>query len=179
MRETQVTLTLLILGMVVSGFSGPDTAHNYPGDYNLFIIDRSRDVDVVMYDVNLDSAGNLDATYPISVYWKKHTENGRLTDITTIQKKFGYGIKIQNISENTVDFEIVSYKDHAFQLRKVPGGQYRVFTSSDTKEIEVTSLYIKFEDDSFWFPTISKIEVNGIDTEKGSYISETITAFTQ
>ncbi|HEC41300.1 MAG TPA: DUF4833 domain-containing protein [Bacteroides sp.] len=179
MRKSQVIIILLILGMVVSGFSDPDINHNYAGDYNLFEIERSRDADVVMYDVNLDSSGNLDAAKPISIYWKKHTESGRLAAITSIQKKFGYGIKIQDLRENTVDFEIVSYKDQVFQLRKTFGGRYRVFTSSQGKEIEVTSLYIKFEDDSFWFPTVSRVEVQGIDTDRGSQVSETITAFTK
>jgi len=36
------------------------------------------------------------------------------------------------------------------------------------------SLFIHFKDDSFWFPEISKIELVGLDTKKGSMVSESI-----
>ena len=95
MRNTLNISALILIFLFLSGFSNPDNRETYPGDYNLFKIDRSRDADVVMYDVKLDS-----------------------------------------------------------------------------------SLYIHFEDNSFWFPNISRIELKGNDNGHGAYITETITPAT-
>jgi hypothetical protein len=170
----KVKIILVVMTVFASGFTNPDHAENLAGDYNLFKIDRSRGPDIVMYDVRLDSQGDLDASMPISVYWKKFTEDGIFEPLTGIQKKFGYGIKFQNISEHSADFKFVSSLDRIFELRKSGDDHYRVYTYSGGNKVEVQKLYIHFEDDAFWFPEISRIELVGLDTEKGSMVYESI-----
>jgi len=162
------------LTVFVTGFTNPDHSEKLAGDYNLFKIDRSRGPDIVVYDVRLDNHGKLDISSPISVYWKKYSENGITEPLTRIQKKFGYGIKFQNISEHSADFKFVSSIERIFELRKSGDNHYRVYTISEGNKVEVKSLYIHFEDDAFWFPEISSIELVGLDTEKGSTVSESI-----
>ena len=170
----KVKIILVVITVFISGFTNPDHAKNLAGDYNLFKIDRSRGPDIVVYDVRLDSQGKLDTSSPISVYWEKFTEDGIFEPLTGIQKKFGYGIKFQNISEHSADFKFVSSLDRIFELRKSEDDHYRVYTYSGGKKIEVQKLHIHFEDDAFWFPEISRIELVGLDTEKGSMVSESI-----
>jgi hypothetical protein len=174
MNRKQIKITLAVMIVISSGFTNPDHSGYYPGEYNLFRIDRSRDPDIVIYDVNLDSQGNLDSSMPISVYWKKYTQDGQVESLTGIQRKFGYGIKFQSIGEHMADFQFVSSIDRTFELRRTSDEHYRVYTISGGKKIEVKSLYIHFKDDSFWFPGISKIELYGIDTDRGSQVAETI-----
>ena len=174
MSRMKVKIILAVMTVFAFGFINPDQAVNLTGDYTLFKIDRSRDQDIVVYDVKLDSQGDLDASMPISVYWKKFTKDGTFEPLTGIQKKFGYGIKFQNIYEHSAEFKFVSSLDRIFEIKKSGDDHYRVFTFSEGKKVEVRSLYIHFEDDSFWFPAISKIELVGIDTEKGSIITESI-----
>jgi hypothetical protein len=174
MDTTKVKMALAVMVLTASGFTNPDHSENLPGDYNLFKIDRSRDPDIVLYDVKLDSLGKLDTSSPISVYWKKFTREGLFEPLTGIQKKFGYGIKFQNISEQAADFKFVSSLDRIFELRKTGYDHYRVYTYSGGRKIVVQKLFIHFEDDSFWFPEISKIDLVGFDTEKGSVVSESI-----
>ena len=175
MNRTKVSLILGVITLLSTGFTNPETYSKFPGDYNLFKIDRSRDRDIVLYDVNLDSRGHLDTTMPISVYWEKSTQEGQFESLTGIQKKFGYGITFQRITENMAEFQIVSSMDRTFELRKSGDNTFRVYTSNEGMEVEVKSLYIYFEDDSFWFPAISKIELYGINTVKGGLVSEIIT----
>ncbi len=171
-RKAQIIVA--VLTVFATGFTNPEHSENLAGDYNLFNIDRSRGPDVVVYDVRLDSLGKLDTSSPISVYWKKFTGDGLFEPLTGIQKKFGYGIKFENISENSADFKFVSSIERIFELRKSEDDHYRVYTFSEGNKVEVRSLYIHFEDDSFWFPKISRIELVGLDTEKGSVVSESI-----
>jgi len=174
MRRKLIYMLLAVFTGLASGFTNPDHTENLAGDYNLFKIDRSRDANIVLYDVNVDSLGNLNTSMPISVYWKKFTDNGTFESLTGIQKKFGYGIKFQNINESSAAFKFVSSLDRIFELKKSGDDAYRVYTYAEGKKVEVKSLSIHFEDDSFWFPAISKIELVGLDTEKGKLITETI-----
>ncbi|MCD6597742.1 MAG: DUF4833 domain-containing protein, partial [Bacteroidales bacterium] len=140
----------------------------------LFQIDRSRDPDVIMYDVNLNSLGELDKSNPINIYWIKNTQKGIIKPLTGIQKKFGYGLKFISISENMADFQFVSYFDRVFKLRKTDNNQFKVFTVSHNKKVEVQRLYVQFEDKSSWIPNILNIELYGIDTDNGNPVHESI-----
>jgi len=160
-----------MLTIFTSGYTTPDHSDKLAGDYNLFKIDRSRDPDIVVYDVRLDSLGKLDSSSPIAVYWKKFSRDGRFEPLTGIQKKFGYGIKFQNIGEHAADFKFVFSLDRKFELRKSEDDHYRVYTFSEGNKVEVKSLFIHFKDDPFWFPEISRIELVGLDTEKGRMVS--------
>ena len=162
------SITFLIMILLVSGFTNPDTGEDCSGDYNLFRIDRSRDADYIVYDVQLDPEGNLNSSMPVKVYWKKQGQESKSEPLTQIQQKFGYGIKLKDLSAEMAEFQLVSYKDQVFRLSKSSEGPYRVYTSSAGCEIEVSSLYIHFEDDSFWFPTVSGIDVWGVDTASGN-----------
>ena len=170
----KIQIILVVMAVFAFGFTNPDQAEKLAGDYNLFKIDRSRDPDIVVYDVRLDSQGKLDTSSPIAVYWKKFSRDSIYSPLTGIQKKFGYGIKYQHISEHAADFKFVSSLDRMFELRKSGNNHYKVYTYSEGNKIEVKSLFIHFKDDSFWFPEISSIELVGLDTEKGSMVSEAI-----
>jgi len=172
--NSKIQIILVVMAVLATGFTNPDKAEELAGNYNLFKIDRSRDPDIVVYDVRLDSQGKLDTSSPISVYWKKFTRDSIFEPLTGIQKKFGYGIKFQNIDEHSADFKFVSSLDRIFELRKSGNNHYKVYTYSEGNKVEVKSLFIHFKDDSFWFPEISRIELVGLDTEKGSMVSESI-----
>ena len=172
--RTLKTIVIIITASFLSGFTNPDKK-NVAGDYNLFRIDRNRNGDVVMYDVKLDTRGNLNTQRPVKVYWKKQSQDGELEPITSIQKKFGYGLRFLNKSNETADFQLVSYKNQVFQIRKSAEGSFRVYTRAAGCQIEVNSLFIQFKDNAFWFPEISEIKILGTDTEKGSLVTATIT----
>jgi len=172
--RTSKNIIVFIIAISLSGFTNPDK-DDFTGEYNLFRIDRNRNADVVMYDVDLDAQGNLNTSAPVKVYWNKLSQDGKLEPITSIQKNFGYGLRFQEKSAEKVDFQLVSYKDQVFQIRKSDEGTFRVYTHSAGCEIEVNSLFIHFKDEAFWFPEILAIEILGTDAEKGTLVTATIT----
>jgi len=129
--NSKIQIILVVMAVLASGFTNPDEAKNLAGDYNLFKIDRSRDPDIVVYDVRLDSQGMLDTSSPISVYWKKFSEDSIFEPLTGIQKKFAYGIKFKNITDHSADFEFVSSLDRIFELRESGDDHYKVYTYSE------------------------------------------------
>ncbi len=175
MNKVKIFIYFILFSLVSSAFIYPGGSFHTTGNYKLFKIDRSRDLDVIMYDVNLNRKGELDKFTPINIYWIKNTEKGNIEPLTGIQKKFGYGLKFISITDNMADFQFVSYFDRVFKLRKTDNNQFRVYTISNNKKVEVQRLYVQFEDNSFWFPTITSIELYGIDTDNGNPVFESIT----
>jgi len=172
--RTSKSIIVIFIALSLSGFTNPDK-DDFAGDYNLFRIDRNRNADVVMYDVDLDKQGKLNTSTPVKVYWKKLSHKGELEPITSIQKNFGYGLRFLEKSAEKVDFRLVCYKDQVFHIRKSDEGSFRVYTSTAGCEIEVNSLFIQFKDDAFWFPEILTIKILGTNTEIGSLVTATIT----
>ena len=61
----------------------------------LFIIERSKNANVVHYDARLNADGKLDPKEPVIAYWIMLAEDGRREDLNWIEKKKAYGFDIK------------------------------------------------------------------------------------
>ncbi len=61
----------------------------------LFIIERSKNRNVVHYDAQLTQAGKLDPKRPVIVYWIMLSEDGRREPLNWIERQKAYGFKIE------------------------------------------------------------------------------------
>jgi len=57
----------------------------------LFIIERSKNANVVHYDARLDADGRLDPKEPVVAYWIMLAEDGRRENLNWIEKRKAYG----------------------------------------------------------------------------------------
>ncbi len=149
---------------------------NVLNNYHLFKIERSRDNNEIFYDINIDKNGNLDKSCPINIYWIKKADN-KIEPLTWIQDQYAYGVKIINIEEqpNTViHFRFVSYEKLIFKLVETDDNEFKVYTKSGNNVIEVERIFIQIDNDSFWFPAISHVEIHGENSLTGKSIIEII-----
>ena len=47
-------------------------------NYSLFKIGRSKDVNEIYYDIQIDTDGKLNLVKPVKIYWIKHTSGGKI-----------------------------------------------------------------------------------------------------
>jgi hypothetical protein len=139
----------------------------------LFIIERSRDADVIHYEVNLLEDGSFNVTDPIRIYWVKHTKNGETGPLTKIQNNLAYGLKIIKSTPEKVEFQFVSF-DQPMTLRKIKNGNYRVFTQIKGLEVEVEQIFVRFSGGSYWFPKIGQVEMYAVIPGAGEVVVEVI-----
>ncbi|HUX56405.1 MAG TPA: DUF4833 domain-containing protein [Bacteroidales bacterium] len=146
-------LLLIIVAAVSSGFiTSGDPGSNR--EYDLFKIGSSRDANEIIYAINFDQTGQPDKSEPIEIHWIKRTRNNRVEPLTWIQKKYAYGIRILNESnnDNELYFQFVSYNKRTFTLNKTSENSYKVFTVFENKQIEVTRIFIQIDGRRFWLP---------------------------
>src|SRR6266516_4533125 len=60
----------------------------------LFTIARSTNANLVQYDARLTSSNVLDPKNPVVAYWIMAAEDGRHVELSAIERKTAYGVKL-------------------------------------------------------------------------------------
>ncbi|HEY0609186.1 MAG TPA: DUF4833 domain-containing protein [Chitinophaga sp.] len=134
----------------------------------LFYLQRTPNSNTIVYDLNIDKDGKLDADEPVNVYWIRYTEGGTKKGLNFIQRKFAYGIKVKKLSEEKYEIKSVAYDKHPMYLMKSDKGKYQIFTKIGDTMAALSSIWIQIEGGSFWVPNVVYIEMKGIDPATGA-----------
>lgn len=161
MKKKYIHITLFLIAVLVLSSFASKIASNK--SYHLFKIERSKDANEIFYDVNLDSKSNLDLNNPISIYWIKQTENGKIEPLTWIQKNYAYGIEYLSKDKTQAEFQFVSYNKRQFKIKKDKNNLFQVYTISNNKQVIVNRIFIQIDGGTFWFPEISRVELHAQD----------------
>jgi hypothetical protein len=151
----------------------PGSNHREP----LFIIERSRDTDYLVYDVVEKGKDHPTGSVSIDAYWIKKRKNNRREPLTWIQNQYGYGIEVLEMPSAASDklhFRIVAFPRYTFILKQDQGKSYEVYIRLDEGEIEVEKLFINFTNNSFWHPEVSHVTLYGLDPHTGARFTGTI-----
>ena len=171
-----IWLFLIVSWFNTSAIVVPETDEENKGKI-LFKIERSRDPDEIWYTVNLNQNGSLNQDMPVNAFWVRKNDNNKTEPLTRIQKRFGYGIRVldsENNRDNEWHFQIAAYKNKVFILKRSGDFQYKVFTLSRSREIEVERIFVEFDGGSFLAPNIAEVKLTGIDLKTGREITEII-----
>lgn len=163
--------TIVISVILLTGFTYSESKTK---SHNLFKIGRSRDANIIKYDVNLDDKGNLISEKPIKVYWVKNTDGGKIESLTYIQRTMAYGIKILENEKSQVKFQFISYNKRSFFLKKGSNNKYAVYTWLKDKWVIVKDIFIQIDGGTFMVPVISYVQMNWKDPKSSTIGTEII-----
>lgn len=110
---------------------------------HLFRIERSKNTNIVYYDVQLTPEGKLDPEKPIVAYWIMHANKGEKEDLNWIEKKMAYGFKVKHDSKG--DFwimDLVADIQREIKVYKI-NGKYHAETLIDNRPAFLERIYIK------------------------------------
>jgi uncharacterized protein DUF4833 len=130
---------------------------------SLFKIERSKDDNQIFYELTTLIKSGLNEDNPINIYWVKNTEGGIMKPLSWIQQHYAYGLEFTSSTSQMAKFHFVSYDKKDFTLKKDVEGNFKVFTLKDKKEVIVNRIFIQIDGGSFWFPTISRVELHTTD----------------
>jgi hypothetical protein len=137
----------------------------------LFIIERSKNANVVHYDARLTADGKLDPKEPVIAYWVLLAEDGRREELSWIEKKKAYGFTIKPDR---------SVKGYEMALVAAPERQITVKKDKDAVRAEVViagrpsvleKMYINASD-GLTGPKVHYIEIYGKDLQTGEKCRE-------
>jgi len=137
----------------------------------LFIIERSKNANVVHYDARLTADGELDPKEPVIAYWILLAKDGRREKLSWVEKKKAYGFTIKP------DPSVNGYK---MTLVAAPEKQIIVKKEKETVLAEAViegrpavleKMYINASD-GLTGPKVQYIEVYGKDLQTGEKLRE-------
>jgi hypothetical protein len=71
--------------------AGAETNNRQP----LFKIERNTNANIIQYDGQIDSDGNLLKKEPVIAYWVRLAEQGQKKKLSWVQKRFAFGFKVK------------------------------------------------------------------------------------
>lgn len=85
----------------------------------LFIIERSKNANVVHYDARLTAYGNLDPEEPVIAYWIMLAEDGRRKKLGWIEKRKAYGFTVKpNVAAKSYTMTLVAAPEHQITIKQ-------------------------------------------------------------
>jgi hypothetical protein len=163
-----ILITVILLFSFTDGTKKETPINNY-----LFKIDRSKDANIVMYNLNLNDSGHLNSNKPITIYWIKNSKKGNIEPLTWIQKKYAYGLKYTAITEDFATFKFVSYDKLTFTLKKVEE-KFNVYTKFDDRLVKLNRIYVQIDGGTFWIPNVTEVKIIATEVKTGKETIKTI-----
>jgi hypothetical protein len=183
MKKTFV-LTAFIICLVTTASSwnvwsvpshAPEETDSFPIpsgiDHQLFYIQRTPNINTIIYALNLDEKGKMNEEFPIKVFWIRYAEDSSKQELSFIQRNYAYGLKYDRINEDKYEIRFVSYKKYTFYLiRDTKDRKFKVYTEINGKLNVLNRIFLKIEGGTFWFPHVVYVEFRGMDLTTGKEI---------
>ena len=160
-----------------SNFKTPETFPVPKGIKNmLFYVQRSINVNTIVYELNTNQLGEINKDEPIKFYWVNYSGASDIEPLNYIQKKYAYGLEVKLLDTEKLNycFNFVSYKKQILYLINTGDKHYKVYSNFNGKMIIVNRIYVHIEGGGFWTPKIKYIEVQAIDPQNNEMLNEKI-----
>ncbi len=155
MRSFVNILLLAILGLLpqpILAASGDDVSH-------LFFIERSKNKNLVQYDIRLSENSKVLDLKPVSVYWV--LENGRREELNPMEREYAYGIvRQERLDENKYKVILAGLKRVEIIIERM-NDSYRAVVSINGKESILEKIYIESEEKRTGLPKVLYIDLFG------------------
>ena len=139
---------------------------------HLFFIERSKNKNVVQYDVQLTENNDLREPSPMVVYWV--LENGRQEGLNLIQRKYAYGIDSQDkLEKNKFRILLVVLKDREIIVERIDGS-YKAAVFIGGKYSILKKVYVKSKEGLMGVANVLYIDLIGWDIQTNLPIRERI-----
>ena len=166
MRLSVMTLLLVIVSLFpqsILAASGNRANH-------LFFIERSKNKNLVQYDVRLTENRNLPDLRPVNAYWI--LENGKHEELNSVEKDYAYGIaRQQKLDKDKFKIILAAFKGLEIIVERM-NDSFKALVPINGKESILQKIYIKSEETGALFPRVIYVDLFGQIKGTGLAIKE-------
>ena len=171
LRVLPLFLVLSTSGLVLSLHS-PSRAGDVASCQTLFAINRSKNKNIVNYDVCKTKDGAVDPDTPLVAYWVLRAEDGRRESLSWLERQFGYGFSIlSDVGRDGFKMKLKAFPKRSLEVRRTRAHGFRAFVKIAGKRASLTSLYVKSTDGGA-MPRVEYVDVFGTDIASGEAVRE-------
>jgi hypothetical protein len=140
---------------------------------HLFFIERSKNKNVVRYDVCLKDDTDLIDQSPVKAYWV--LENGDTKPLNMLEDKLGYGIQSQRkLGTNRYAFNVAALKTRDIVVEKVDDN-YKAILLIDGKPSYLEKVYVESEEGWSGLPKVRRVDIFGSTVNSNTLVNERLT----
>ncbi|MGZ3614971.1 MAG: DUF4833 domain-containing protein, partial [Thermodesulfobacteriota bacterium] len=140
---------------------------------HLFFIERSKNKNLVQYDIRLTENRDLPDSRPVNAYWV--LENGRREELNSIEKRYAYGIVSQEkLDKDKFKIVLAAFKRLEIIVEKM-NDSFKAVISINGRESILQRIYIKSEETRAGLPRVLYVDLFGRIKETGLPIRERLT----
>jgi hypothetical protein len=162
---TVLVLVLSFFPQSIFAVSGNKAGH-------LFFIERSKNKNLVQYDIRLMENSDLPDSRPVNAYWI--LENGTREELNSIEKKYAYGIARQEkLDKDRFKVILAAFKSLEIIVERL-NDSFKAVVSINGRESILQKIYIKSEERQAGLPRVLYVELFGRSKETGLPIKERI-----
>jgi len=171
-NDSMRSLVIVLLAVILSLYPLWDFAVSQEEVNHLFFIERSKNKNLVQYDIRLAEKSALPDLRPVNVYWI--LENGRHEELNSIERKYAYGVvRQERLGQNKVKVIVAGLKGLEIVVQRM-NDSFKAIVSINGRESILEKIYIKSEENLIGLPKILYIDLFGRTKETGLPIKERV-----
>ncbi len=129
------------------------------GRDSLFTIARSKNANIVRYDVHRGSDGTLDRTHPIDAYWVMLAGDGHREELSWLERQLAYGFSASTVDPSGFSLQLTAFKQRAIRV-EYSGGSYHATISISGARATLTQIFVR-TDERGLLPRVEYVELRG------------------
>ena len=157
---------------VFSLSANPADDNTYSTEARLFHIERSKNRNIVCYDLHVDATGKPDEKSPMSVYWVNREEHpGKQGSLSYIQQKMAYGYTVTENQNGVIAIELNAVKGRKVTIEQ-SNQKYFCRMEINKQPSTLSKVYVKTKTSNSL--QVEYIDVQGYNLETGVLVTERI-----
>ncbi|MDI9871492.1 MULTISPECIES: DUF4833 domain-containing protein [Flectobacillus] len=155
----------------------PASVEQFPipadGPNRLFYIQRSSNINTILYDANVLPNNKLDHKNPVHTYWIRYTEGGKKQELSNIQRTLAYGLHTSALEgeANAYEGHFLAYRKRRFIVKLDSHGEAIALFPINGKMQILKKVFVSV-DESGLMPSVNYIELWGKDATTGKDVYE-------
>lgn len=143
------------------------------GKEHVLVFERSTNTNYICYDINLLTDGQLNVDEPLKSYWMLN-EGRRTEDLTYLDKKMAFGVKVVSHKENEAVIHLTAYKDLKMRICKYKG-KWAALIKVNGRDMVVEKFFAQMMNPPFSI-RCRHVDIYGTDLKTGEKCRERIKA---
>jgi hypothetical protein len=177
---------LIAAGVLTLAFLGPSQAEDQsfcssdprylaPQDENLvFYLQRSININTVVYAVNRKTDGTVDTREPVLVYWRWYEQGGDRRELTFLQRRLAFGVQLTPSRDHPGDYvaSLNAYPNIPVLIDHAADGTARALMSITGKPAQLICVYVEQRQQLGFIPQVVYIDFYGRTLDGGEKVVE-------
>ena len=171
-ERRRISAILLLAALVIATASSAAATSDSQLTQRLFRIERSKNANIVAYDLRLGGDGKPDPREPVEAYWISAADGARGT-LSLVQKKLAYGFKSWLENPEVVVMRMAADLGREIRVERV-GGVFRALVDIDGQRAVLDHIYVKSVERKLLLPAVEFVDLFGFDPATGAERHERI-----